>query len=207
MKFLLAKKLGMTTIYKKDTADDVTLLEVAKNEVSGIRTQDKDGYEAVKVGVLQVHPVKSSEAGSAKQKLNRVKSSKKYSVIREFRVSDSSQFKKGDEAKIDQFAEGDKVTVKGISKGKGFQGVVKRHGFKGSPASHGHRHDLRAPGSIGSAFPEHVMKGKKMAGRMGNSSVTTKNMKVSMVDAEKRIIAVKGAVPGSVGSIVEIYAD
>ena len=181
----------MTTVYKKDEADNVTLLEVGKNVVAGTRNTGKDGYEAVQVGI----------EGAKKTK------HKPFAVIREYSFEKNADFKKGEEIKIDQFKEGDIVVVKGISKGKGFQGVVKRHGFKGSPASHGHRHDLRAPGSIGSAFPERVMKGKKMAGRMGHDSVTTKNMRVSLVDVEKRIIAVKGAVPGTNGSLVELYSE
>ena len=96
------------------------------------------------------------------------------------------------------------VQVSGISKGKGFAGVVKRHGFKGAPASHGTKHNLRAPGSIGSSFPEHVMKGKRMAGRMGCDRVSVKNLKVAAVDAENNILAIKGAVPGRNGSLVEI---
>ena len=106
---------------------------------------------------------------------------------------------------FEQFEKDDKVFVQGTTKGKGYQGVVKRHGFKGSPASHGHRHDLRAPGSIGSAFPERVMKGKKMAGRMGANNKTVENLKVVLADAKDNILAVKGAVPGTPGSIVRVF--
>ena len=203
MKFLLAKKLGMTTVYKKDEADNVTLLEVGKNVVTGVRNKEKDGYEAVQVGLEKSKKSKNPER---KQASNGARD-KVYEVVREFKVDDTTEFKQGDEVKIDQFKEGDKVAVKGISKGKGFQGVVKRHGFKGGPASHGHRHNLRGPGAIGSAFPERVMKGKKMAGRMGNQGVTTNNMRISLVDTEKRIVAVKGAVPGTNGSLVVIYSE
>lgn len=188
MKFLLAKKLGMTTIYKEHHADNVTLLEIGKNVISDIRTQEKDGYSAVAVSVENVSK----------------KGKKTFTGTREFRTDDVEKFKKGGENAIDQFEQGEKVVIRGVSKGKGFQGVVKRHNFAGSPASHGHRHDLRAPGSIGSAFPERVMKGKKMAGRMGAENVTVKNMIISHIDPEKRIIAVKGAVPGTAGSLVEI---
>jgi large subunit ribosomal protein L3 len=95
--------------------------------------------------------------------------------------------------------------VSGITKAKGFQGVVKRHGFKGSPKTHGHKHDLRAPGAIGAGFPEHVVKGKRMAGRMGGTRSTSKNLKIVHIDREKNILGVKGSVPGVVGRIVEIH--
>ncbi|MEA1926295.1 MAG: 50S ribosomal protein L3 [Patescibacteria group bacterium] len=190
MKILLARKLGMTTIYKKDKADNVTLLDVKKNVIVGTRTLEKDGYSAVRIGL-------ASASGK-----NNKKNKKQYEQIREFRIEDIGNFKKGEEISLDSFEKGEKVKISGVSKGKGFQGVVKRHGFAGSPASHGHRHDLRAPGSIGSAFPERVMKGKRMAGRMGGEKVTVKNMVISHVDPEKRIIALKGAVPGNNGLLV-----
>ena len=188
MKFLLAKKLGMTTIYGEGAANNVTLLEVGANVVKSLRTQEKDGYSAIQVGMDKAVKGKNTT----------------YQAIGEFRMDSIEGFEAGKEIPIDQFKPGDKVTIQSISKGKGYQGVVKRHGFAGAPASHGHRHDLRAPGSIGSAFPEHVMKGKKMAGRMGSISVTTKNIKVVQVDGGKRIIAVKGTVPGTAGSVVKI---
>jgi len=106
---------------------------------------------------------------------------------------------------VDSFpAPGDKIKIIGTSKGKGFQGVVKRHNFAGGPKTHGHRHVLRSGGSIGSSFPEHVRKGKKMAGRMGNVQITVNNLKVAWIDQEKKLIAVKGAVPGRRGGQVKI---
>ena len=188
----------MTTIYKKDRADNVTLLEVGKNVILGIRTEEKDGYSAVQVGLE-----KEVKGNKAKDK---VKKGPSFEYIREFRVEDTSGFEKDKEMEVDQFEEGEKIIVSSISKGKGYQGVVKRHNFAGSPASHGHRHDLRAPGSIGSAFPERVMKGKRMAGRMGTDSVTMKNIIVSMVDKEKGIIALRGPVSGTNGTLVMIKA-
>ncbi len=200
MKFLLAKKIGMTTLYKEGVADNVTLLEAMKNVVIGERTAEKDGYEAVKIGVPK----------DFKDKKKEKKGDKKYSQISEVRLEnadDKENFKEGEELKVNQFEAGEKVVIKAISKGKGFQGVVKRHGFAGSPASHGHRHDLRAPGSIGSAFPQKVIKGKKMAGRMGGENVTVKNLKVSEVYPDKNMIAIKGAVPGNAGKVVKIIAN
>lgn len=184
MKIALAKKLGMTTVYEEGVAQNVTLLEIGKNVVSAIRSEEKDGYIAVQISLM--------------------KDEKKVEKAVEFRLSSEEEvkeFEKDKELEM-KFEKGDKVELKGISKGKGYQGVVKRHGFKGSPASHGHRHDLRAPGSIGSAFPERVMKGKKMAGRMGSDSVTLKGVKV--ISFEDNILAVKSAVPGNNGSVVRL---
>ncbi len=175
----------MTTIYTEEKAQNVTLVDTNTNSVVDVKTEDKDGYSAVQV---KFTPEKSKE------------------IIREFRVDKVEEFKKNDKIKAGQFAEGDKVIVKGISKGKGYQGVVKRHGFAGSPASHGHRHDLRAPGSIGSAFPERVMKGKRMAGRMGTQSVTTKNLEIVQV-GEDGVIAIKGALPGNNGGVIKIISQ
>ncbi len=191
MKFILAKKLGMTTIYDADgTAQNSTLLEAGKNVITQIRTEDKDGYESIQWGM------KKGE-------------SDEFELIREIRVSkeEIEKAKIGDELKVEQFEAKEKVTVIGITKGKGTQGVVKRHGFAGSPASHGHRHDLRAPGSIGSAFPQRVFKGKKMGGRMGVDQQTTKNLRVVQVDAEKGIIAINGAIPGRNGSLIRVISQ
>lgn len=183
MKFILGKKIGMTTIYTEERAQNVTLIETGINKVSDIMTEKKDGYVAVQVTM---------------------KFDKGKDVVREFRVDEVGELKKGDKVSVDIFGEGDKVIVNSISKGKGYQGVVKRHNFAGGPASHGHRHALRSPGSIGSAFPERVMKGKRMAGRMGTQSVTVKNLEVVKADKEKGIIAIRGAIPGNKGSIVKV---
>lgn len=176
----------MTTIYDKEKgALNVTLIECDPNTVSLVRTPDKDGYSAIQL-----------ETAKSKKKVFR----------KEFRVEDGeeSSLKKGDKITLDNFQEGDKVKISGISKAKGFQGVMKRHGFSGSPRSHGHKHDWRAPGSIGSGFPEHVLKGKRMAGRMGGERSSVKKLEVVYLDKTKKIIGVKGAVPGVAGRIVEI---
>lgn len=190
MKVLIAKKLGMTTVYKEGVADNVTLLEAGENSITALRTEEKDGYVAVQVGI------------------DKNKDKKKgFRTSQEFRMESAEGFEIGKNLTVEQFVEGDKVNIQSISKGKGYQGVVKRHGFAGSPASHGHRHDLRAPGSIGSAFPERVMKGKKMAGRMGGNNVTMEGLKISLVDKDKKIIAIKGAVPGTNGTVVKIVCE
>jgi large subunit ribosomal protein L3 len=184
-KFILGKKLGMTTIYDKEKkAQNVTLVECLSNKISLLRTAEKDGYKSV-----QVEMPKTA----------------KRMVRREFRVEELGEnYAVGNEISIDQFEIGEKVKISGITKGKGFQGVVKRYGFKGAPKTHGHKHDLRAPGSIGATYPEHVVKGRRMAGRMGADRTTVKNVKVAYMDKEKNIIGVKGAVPGIPGGIVEI---
>ncbi len=198
MRYLLTKKIGMTTIFDDGRTENVTLLEVGKNVVVGKRTKEKDGYNALRVAF-------DEKVIQKKQRNNNNK--KEYEKIREWRLISSDeidQIQVGEKLDLINFKKGDKVFVRGVSKGKGFQGVVKRHGFRGSPASHGHRHDLRAPGSIGSAFPERVMKGKKMAGRMGGKSVTIKNLTVVLVDKEKKLLAVRGSIPGSRGSLVVV---
>ena len=192
MKFILGRKLGMTTIYDTEKgALNVTLIECEPNSVSLMRSQEKDGYNAVQIGI------KKRKTQNAKRK------TKEYDKIKEFRT-EAGELKAGDDLDITQFEIGDKVKVSGITKAKGFQGVMKRHGFKGSPHSHGHKHDWRAPGSIGAGFPEHVIKGKRMAGRMGGKRATTENIKVVFIDKEKNLLGVMGAVPGVAGRIVEI---
>jgi large subunit ribosomal protein L3 len=183
MKFILGKKIGMTTIYDEKGASNVTLLECGA-KVSLVKDKEKDGYSAVQL-----------EIAKTKNKTKK----------KEFCV-EVSDLKKDDQISVSIFELNEKVIVTGTSKAKGFQGVVKRHGFAGSCATHGHKHDLRAPGSIGSGFPEHVTKGKRMAGRMGGDRVTTKNLKVAFIDIEKNILGIKGAVPGIPGGIVEIKA-
>jgi large subunit ribosomal protein L3 len=125
--------------------------------------------------------------------------------LKEFKKNDGDDVKLGDEIKVDIFSEGDRITVTGISKGKGFAGTIKRHGFGGGPKSHGQSDRHRAPGSIGqSSYPSRVIKGIKMAGRMGGEKVTVKNVKVVKVDQEKNLLLVKGAVPGHIKSYVYI---
>ena len=192
MKLILGKKLGMTTIYDENgKAQNVTLIESGKNVVTQIRTVAKDGYSAIQVS------------------LESPKKNRKFDEIQEFRLSEEEigDTKVGDEIQLENFEVGDKAKLTGTSKGKGYQGVVKRWGFHGSPASHGHRHDLRAPGSIGSAYPQKVFKGKKMSGRMGSDTKTTKNIEIILKDTEKRLLALKGAVPGNSGSVVRIWVD
>lgn len=193
MKFILGRKLGMTTIYDEQKgALNVTLVECGPNAVTQVRNMEKDGYESVQIGV------KNRELGIGnKKKADKIRKKK------EFRT-ETKDLKVGDEMKIDQFEVGDKVKISGITKAKGFQGVVKRHGFAGSPKTHGHKHDLRAPGSIGATFPEHVIKGKRMAGRMGGVRSSVRGLTIVQIDKENNILFLKGAVPGVKGRIVEV---
>jgi len=181
MAFILGKKLKMSQIWKENAAVPVTVIEAKPNKITLRRTKDRDGYDAVQLA------------------LGRTK--------REFKVGDASEnLAPGTEVGVSVFKEGDTVWVSGISKGRGFQGVVKRHGFAGGPKTHGQKNRFRAPGSIGSTAPQRVVPGRRMAGRMGNDRVTVKNLKIVGVDPEKNLILVRGAVPGARGGILEIVA-
>jgi large subunit ribosomal protein L3 len=201
---LLAKKLGMTNIFSEDgKIVPVTVLEVGPCNVYAIKSKERDGYEAVQLGVGE-----KKEKRTSKPQLDYYKKHglKIPHTVKEFRNFDASQYKIGDELNTDIFAVGDKVKVSGKSKGKGFQGVMRRHNFGGvGGTTHGQSDRLRAPGSIGSSsYPSRVFKGQRMAGRMGFDNVTAPNLKVVKIIAEKNIIMVKGAVPGSINSIVAI---
>lgn len=194
MKFLLGKKLGMTTIHDPEKgARNVTLLECDINRVTLVRTPECDGYSAV-----QLEMSKTVRKNVRREfRLDTKVSESEVSAILEALPADVT-------LSVENFSVGDRVSVSGISKAKGFQGVVKRYGFKGAPKTHGHKHDLRAPGSIGATFPQHVIKGMRMAGRMGGVRATTKNLSISYIDPKRNLIGVRGAVPGIVGSVVEI---
>lgn len=196
MKAILGRKLGMSQVFSPDgEVVPVTLINALPNIVTIHRTEEKDGYAAVQLALPKQEGVTIGEkrTPSGDKKL--------FAARQEFRGE-----LPGETATLDvgQFAVGDAIEVTGISKGKGYAGVVKRHHFKGGPASHGHRHVLRRPGSIGSRFPQHVRKGKRMAGRMGSDQVTVKNLVIVAVDSEHHVVAVKGAVPGPRGSVVSI---
>lgn len=196
MKFILGKKLGMTQMFdQKGKIMPVTLIEAGPCFVSSVRSPRKHGYSSVQIGYMQ---------DKNTQKLK--KKSPSYKYMKEFKTPEEkgTQFKTGDKIEVSIFQKGEKVKVSSRSKGKGFQGVVKRWGFAGAPASHGHRHDARSHGAIGSAFPEKVLRGSKMAGRMGGERKTEKGLEVVKVDLDKNLIAVKGAVPGAKGGLVEI---
>lgn len=193
MKYILGKKLEMSQMFdERGDVIPVTLIEAGPCEVLQIKTKEKDGYTAVQIGFEK--RTKNIKKPSAK---------KPFRWIREYR-NDIQKCKIGEQIVSSVFQEGDLIKISGISKGKGFQGGVKRWGFAGKGASHGVKHEARTIGSVGSAFPERVIKGKKMPGRMGFERITVKNLKVAKVDAKNNILAVKGAVPGRRGTLLEI---
>jgi len=196
MKGLLGKKLGMTQIF--DDQGEVipaTVIEAGPCYVTQIKTLERDGYTAVQVGFEEIKPSRANRpmlGHLAKNNLPPLR------YLREFTVVDHSDLSEGQKLDASLFEVGDRVDVIGISKGRGFAGVVKRHGFSGGPKTHGQSDRLRAPGAISAgSTPGRVFKGMRMAGRMGNERVTVHNLEVVLVDPERNLLAVKGAVPGA----------
>ena len=202
MKFILGKKLGMSQIFNEQgKVITVTLVEAGPCHVIQVRTQEKDGYSAVQIGFESKKDKHTNKAQQGHFKKSGAQGNFRYS--REFQAED---LKVGDKIDAGIFNPGEIVRVGGISKGKGFQGVVKRHGFSGANATHGTKHNERAPGSIGSAWPQRVFKGKKMAGRMGSDRVTVKGLEIIEVDKDQNILAINGALPGRKGTLLEIVS-
>lgn len=196
MSFILGRKIGMTQIFQDDgKVVPVTLIEAGPITVTQVKIKEKDGYEAVQVGY-------GKEKKPNKPKTGHLKDLKSLKVLRETKIFGDK--KRGDKIGVSAFSTGEIVKISGVSKAKGFQGVVKRHGFHGMPASHGHHHVLRHGGSIGQRFPQHTLKGMRMAGRMGGVRVTTRGLKIMSIDEEKNLLAVRGAVPGRRGTLLEI---
>ena len=196
MKFILGKKLEMSQIFdEKGNVIPVTLIEAGPCYVTQIKTKEKDKYESIQVGFEKLK----------ERKVTKSKKKKPYRYLREFKEGiDVSKVKQGDKIDVSVFKQGDKVKISSVSKGKGFAGVVKRWGFHGQSATHGTKHEERTLGSVGSAFPQRVIKGRKMPGRMGAERVTVKNLKIAKVDIENNLLAVKGAIPGRRGTLLEI---
>ena len=195
----------MTQMFKEDgTVLPITIVKVEPNVVVQIKTKEKDGYQAIQIGTGSKKKLNKADKGHRKTLGN-------FAFLKEFKLAPASEagsieFKVGDTIDISLFAEGETVKVTGTSKGKGFQGVVKRHGFRGMPASHGAHSVLRHAGSIGQRFPQHTLKGMRMAGRMGGVQKSIRGLKIMKVDATNQLLAISGAVPGNKGSIVEIFA-
>lgn len=203
MSFILGKKIGMTRFFQDDgTVVPVTLIEAGPVTVTQVKSKEKDGYEAIQVGLGKAKKLKKPQVGHLKG-LEKLKHLKEFRLTVD-KLENSEANKRGALFDVAVFNIGDIVKISGISKGKGFQGVVKRHGFRGMPASHGHHHVMRHGGSIGQRFPQHTLKGTRMAGRMGGARVTTRGLKIAAVDKEKNLLAVKGAVPGRRGTLLEI---
>lgn len=200
---LLGKKTGMTRIFDENgNVIPVTIVEAGPCLVTQIKTKDNDGYDAIQLG-FDEKKLKST----IKPLIGHFKKSgvtpKRF--LAEFRDFDLKDLKLGQQLSVDIFSEGDKITVQGISKGKGFQGVVKRHGFGGGSVTHGQSDRLRAPGSIGaSSYPSRVFKGQRMAGRMGAAKVSVRNLKIVKIDKDQNLIFIKGAIPGHINGYVKL---
>ncbi len=198
MKFILAKKLQMTQVFSENgEVFPATVLQSGPMTVTQVKNKEKDGYEAVQVGF-----------GSRKEKrvgkavAGHTKAFGTFAHLKEFRGGEAKNV--GDKIDVTIFAPGDTVEVSGITKGKGFQGVVKRHGFGGGPRSHGQKHSEREPGSIGGGLRNKVPKGMRMGGRMGGERVTVKNLMILETNPANNTIVVSGAIPGRRGTLVEI---
>ena len=200
---IIGRKVGMTQVYAEDgRAYPVTVIQAGPCVVVQRKSKDKDGYSAVQLGLVEARKAKSVSK-AMKGHFDKV-GLPPCRVLREFRVSDGAELKVGDKVSVGQFAAGDSITVSGISRGLGFQGVVKRHHFRGGAATHGSMFH-RAPGSIGaSAFPSRTLPGMRAAGQMGGERVTVKNLMVVRVDAGNNLLVVRGSVPGAGCSIVVI---
>jgi 50S ribosomal protein L3, bacterial len=192
MKIILGTKIGMTQIIGEDgVVTPVTLIQAGPVTVTQVKTVEKDGYNAVQVAYGEGKNLSKAVAGHVKSANTTPK------LIREFRFEElSDDIKVGDKIDVTSFSLGDKTSVTGTSKGKGFAGTVKRYNFAESRNTHGFKGDIRKVGSIGSMYPQKVFKGKKMPGRMGGDRVTVKNLIVAFVDAENNLLGLKGAVPG-----------
>jgi large subunit ribosomal protein L3 len=191
MRFILGLKLGMTQVFdEKGNQIPVTLIEAGPCYVTQIKTKEKDKYGAVQIGFVK-----------KTRKIKKAEKEKEFKYLREF---ENGEHKMGDKIDVSIFQEGDKIKISGLSKGKGFAGVVKRWGFHGRPATRGTKHEERTGGSTGSSMPSRVVKGKKMAGRMGFERVSVKNLKIVKIEKEANLIAVRGAVPGRKGTLLEI---
>ena len=201
-KGIIGKKIGMTQIFdEKGNVIPVTVIEAGPCVVAQVKTVETDGYDAIQLGFgeIKAKHINKPDAGHfAKSKIE----NKKH--LREFRLDSIEGVKVGDEVKADIFAAGERVDIQGISKGKGFQGVIKRHGQHRGPMGHGSMYHRR-PGSMGAtSTPGRVFKGKKLPGHMGRQIITIQNLDVVRVDMDKNVILVKGSVPGAKGAILKI---
>lgn len=202
LKGLIGRKIGMTQIFDEEgNAIPVTLIEAGPCYVTQVRRPEKDGYSAVQLGFQEANPKKLTGGQLGHLKRAGVPPLR---YLREFRVK-TPEVQEGDKVTVEVFAIGDRVDVTGTSKGRGFQGVVKRLGFGGGPKTHGQSDRWRAPGSRGAAtYPGRTWKGAKGPGQMGNRQVTVMGLKVVLVDPDRNLLAVKGAVPGPKGGLVLI---
>ena len=203
MSGLIGKKIGMTSLYDNEGKNlACTIIQAGPCVVTQVKNEEKDGYSSVQLGFLDKKENKFNKAETGHFKKAKTDPKRKLVEFKDF----EKELNIGDVVNVDHFVEGEYVDVSGISKGKGFQGVVKRHGFAGvGQATHGQHNRLRAPGSIGAAsYPARVFKGMRMAGQTGNSNVTVQNLKVLKVVPEKNLLVLKGAIPGHKNSFIVI---
>ena len=192
MKALITRKVGMTSTINQDgTVQAITLLSVGDHTVLHHKTEEKDGYTAVQVGAETAKKLSKSVGGHVKNAKVMPK------LIREFRMSEiPEELTVGSKLSADVFSVGDDVQVTGLTKGKGWAGTIRRHNFHRQRKTHGGKGNTRKPGSIGSMYPQHILKGTKMAGQLGHDQITVKGLKVALIDTEQNVIGVTGAVPG-----------
>lgn len=203
MKFIIGRKLEMSQRYRPSgEVVPVTLVKVEPCVITQVKTSETDGYVAVQVGTGSKKHLAKPQVGHLKP----VAEHGDLATLREFRLDSVEGVEVGAVCDPESFVSGDVIDVTGLSKGKGFQGVVKRHHFRGGPATHGHKDNLRMPGSIGAGGHQHVHPGQRMAGRMGGDRVTVKNLEIVDVNVEAGLIAVKGAVPGARGATLLVVA-
>jgi len=197
---LLGRKIGMTTYYHDDgTAESVTAVEVGPCVVTQVKTDARDGYEAVQVGFLAARKLNQAEAG------HQARSGGKFEHLQEFSVGDLSEYEVGQELKADVFEVGESIKVTGTSKGKGFAGVVRRWNFRGGPKTHGQSDRHRSPGSVGAGTsPGRVWPGTKMGGHYGVDKKTVKGLRVVAADVDNNVVLVRGSIPGGKNGIVRI---
>lgn len=202
-KGLIGKKIGMTQIFDEaGVAVPVTLIEAGPCYVTQIRSAERDGYTAVQLGFAETKPKRLTAGELGHLKANQLPPLR---FLREFRLKDIAPYKVGDKITVDVFQVGERVDITGTSKGKGFQGPVKRYHFRGGPKTHGASDRVRAPGASSSTTtPGRVYKGTRRAGHMGNRTVTAPGLRVVLVDAERNLLGVRGAVPGPRGGLVLI---
>ncbi len=196
---IIGRKLGMTQVYRENgKAEAVTAVEAGPCAVIQVKTAAREGYDAVQLGFGETKRLKSPERGRLKDMGN-------FGYLREFRVKDTAAVNVGDKVDVSLFKKGDMVDVSGISKSKGFSGVVKRHGFHGGPKTHGQSDRHRHPGAVGSTTsPGRVLKGMRMAGRMGGEQVTVRRLEVFSADPGQNLLLLRGAVPGYRNSLLLI---
>ena len=196
---IIGKKLGMTQAFRENgRMEAVTAIEAGPCTVTQVKVAEKDGYNAAQLGYGKAKKLTAAEKGH-------LKGLGEFKYLREFRQDDAVKAKVGDKVNVSLFKAGERVNIIGVSKGRGFAGVVKRHHFKGGPKTHGESDRTRHPGAIGSTTtPGRIWKGLRMAGHMGNARVTVQNLEIVQADAAKNLLLVKGAVPGAINGLLLI---